>query len=106
MRKLLVILVSVVLSFSAARAQKITGLVKDDLGKGIDKATVSLLRAKDSSVIKLAVSGADGKFSFQTSSGKFLVRVSHVGYAPKYSGIVEVSGDVEVPAIQLAKAAS
>jgi hypothetical protein len=72
----------------------------------MEKTTVSLLRAKDSSVVKLAVSAADGKFSFQSSPGKFLVSVSNIGYARRYSGIFEVSGDVEVPAIQMVKAAT
>lgn len=106
MRKLFVFIAGLGLSFSTVQAQKFSGMVKDELGKSLDKATVSLLRAKDSSVVKLAVSGADGKFSFQSASGKFLVAVSHVGYMPRYSGSFEVSGDVEIPAIQMAKAAT
>ncbi|HEY6062299.1 MAG TPA: TonB-dependent receptor [Chitinophagaceae bacterium] len=81
-------------------------MVKDELGKGMEKTTVSLLRAKDSSVVKLAVTGVDGRFSFQSGTGKFLVSVSHIGYKPHYSGIVDVSGNVEIPAIQMDKAAT
>jgi hypothetical protein len=106
MRKLFVFIAGLGLSFSTIQAQKVSGVVKDESGKGLEKTTVSLLRAKDSSVVKLAVSGTDGKFSFQSASGKFLVSVSHVGYIPRYSIVFEVSGDVEVPVIQMAKAAS
>jgi iron complex outermembrane receptor protein len=106
MRKLIVFIAGLFISFSTVQAQRISGIVKDELGKGLDKTTVSLLRAKDSSVVKLAVSGTDGKFSFQTSSGKFLVSVSHVGYMSGYSGIIDVSGDMEIPAIQMTKAAT
>jgi len=106
MRKLFVFFSVLGLLFSTVQAQKISGVVKDELGKGIEKTTVTLLRAKDSSVVKLAVSGTDGRFSFQSGSGKFLVSVSHVGYMPMYSGIIEVAGDVDVPAIQMTKAAT
>jgi hypothetical protein len=40
------------LSFSTVQAQKVSGFVKDELGKGLEKTTISLLRAKDSSVVK------------------------------------------------------
>lgn len=106
MRKLFMFFMALGLSFSAVQAQKISGMVTDESGKGMDKTTVSLLRAKDSSVVKLAVSGADGKFSFQSGSGKFLVSVTHIGYMPKYSAVFEVSGDLAVPAIQMVKAAT
>jgi iron complex outermembrane receptor protein len=106
MRKIFVFIMSTCLTFFSVQAQKISGIVTDELGKGLDKATVSLLRAKDSSVVKLAISGAEGRFSFQSFLGKFLVSVSHVGYMPKYSGSFELSGDVEIPAIQMTKAAT
>jgi hypothetical protein len=106
MRKLVVLFAIVSLSFSAAQAQKISGLVKDEQGKGLEKTTVSLLRAKDSSVVKLSVTGNDGRFSVQSVFGNFLVSISHVGYKPQYSKPFEVSGDVEIPAIQMAKAAA
>ena len=106
MRKLFVFIAGLGLSFSTIKAQKISGLVKDESGKGLEKTTVSLLRAKDSSVVKLAVSATDGKFSFQSSPGKFLVSVSHIGYTPMYSGSFEVSGDVEIPVVQMTKMAT
>lgn len=106
MRKLFVFITVLGLSFSKVQAQKISGMAKDESGKGVDKATVSLLQAKDSSVVKLAVTGADGKFSFQSASGKYLLSVSHINYMPGYSGIIEVNGDVEVPTIKMAKAAT
>ena len=71
-------------------AQKISGVVKDDQGKGLEKITISLLLAKDSSVIKLSVTGKDGAFAFQLGSGNYLVSTSHVGYAPQYSKPFEV----------------
>ena len=108
MRKLFVFFSVLGLSFSTVQAQKISGMVKDEQGAVLDKTTVSLLRAKDSSVVKLSVTGSDGRFSFQSTSGNYLVSVSHIGYAPQYSKpfAVAVAGDVEVAAIQMAKTAS
>jgi hypothetical protein len=103
MRKLVVLFAIVGLSFSAAQAQKISGIIKDEQGKGLEKTTVSLLRAKDSSVIKLAVTNNDGAFVFQTIAGKYLVSISHVGYMPKYSVPFEVSGDITIPVMQMIK---
>ncbi len=103
MRKLAVLFVSLGL-FTAAQAQKITGIVKDEKGKGLEKTTVSLLRAKDSSVIKLSVTNNDGLYSFQSVAGSYLLSTSHVGYANTYSKIFEVGGaDVAVPEINMAK---
>ena len=68
---------------SAATAQQVSGTVKDTQGKGIDKATVSLLREKDSSIVKLEVTGENGKYSFGLSqNGKYLISASHAGFEP------------------------
>ncbi len=97
MRKLVLFLAGAVLLSSAAMAQQITGVVKDGQGKGIEKATVSLLRSKDSSVIKLAATAASGKYSFAVpGAGTYLVSATHVGYSPVYSAPVEVSGSAEI----------
>ncbi len=108
MRKFFVFLVSGLLLSAAVNAQKVTGMVKDDQGKGIDKSTASLLRAKDSSVVKLAVTSSDGKFSFQANPGSYLVSTSHVGHATAYSKVFEVSGsgDLDLGTITIIKAAT
>lgn len=73
---------------SAATAQQITGAVKDTHGKDIENATVSLLRGKDSSVIKLAVTAVGGKYSFAApGAGTYLISATHVGYSPVYSAL-------------------
>lgn len=93
MRKQILFLALTILFVSAVSAQKVTGFVKDPEGKGIDKTTVSLLRAKDSSVVKLAVTDNTGKFTFENTPGKYLVGVSHVGYLPQKSAIFDLSTD-------------
>jgi iron complex outermembrane recepter protein len=107
MRKIISFVVSAIFLVSAASAQKVTGAVKDQQGKGLEKSTVSLLRAKDSSVIKLAVTSDDGRFSIDAAApGKYLVSSSHVGYAIAYSAPFEISGsgDMKLQDISMIKA--
>lgn len=104
MRKLFMLLLSAGLFTSAIKAQKISGTVKDELGKGLDKTTVSLLRGKDSSSIKLAVTDNEGKYSFSNEPGQYLISVSHVGYFPLYSQKFELtSSDFTVPELKMIK---
>ena len=105
MRKFTILLFVSFLLASAISAQKVTGVILDQQGKGLEKSTVSLLKAKDSAVVKLAVTGGDGRFSFSAEPGDYLVNVTHVGYTPVYSKKIEVSGSgsVEVGNIEMAK---
>ncbi|HEV3252504.1 MAG TPA: hypothetical protein VGZ71_16200, partial [Puia sp.] len=43
----------------------ISGNVNDEKQKAIESATVSLLKAKDSGLIKLAICDKDGKYVFE-----------------------------------------
>ncbi|HEV8284015.1 MAG TPA: TonB-dependent receptor [Chitinophagaceae bacterium] len=98
-----------VLSFLAAAsgfAQQVSGNIKDQEGKALSGSTISLLNAKDSSVVKLAVTNSDGRFSFAgIKSGGYLVSASHVGYKAGYSVHFECSGagETTVPSLQLNK---
>ncbi len=86
-------------------AQQVAGVVNDGQGKPISGSTVSLLRSKDSLVLKYAVTQDDGGFNFDnTKEGHYLVGVSYVGYAPAYSAAFQVSGkDIKLPPIALSK---
>ncbi|MDB5200810.1 MAG: outer rane beta-barrel protein [Ferruginibacter sp.] len=104
MRKLLSCLFCTMV-FAAANAQKISGSIKEDNGKSSNGATISLLRAKDSGVVKYTVTKDDGKFEFSgITAGNYLVSASHIGYTPQYSSAIQLSGsDVSVPPITLNK---
>jgi len=66
-------------------AQQISGSIRDSQKNAISASTASLLRGKDSVIVKLATSDKDGHFAFQDiKAGRYLVRISHVGYANKY----------------------
>lgn len=105
MRKLPLLAVALLASL-APFAQDVTGVIKDDSGKPVNGSTVSLLHAKDSSVVKLAVTKEDGRFRFsETKQGAYLLSASYVGFAPAYSSGFSVEGaDVTLPAISLTRA--
>jgi hypothetical protein len=98
MRKLIIILTAAfsLLSFDSqaqTKSGKVTGSVIDGNTKTIESATITLLRAKDSSVIKMGVADKTGKFSFENvPDGKYVVSISAIGHKTGYSEIFEVTG--------------
>lgn len=103
MRKLLLAVVTVLVAFSADAQVK--GRVTDAEGKPLAGATISLL--KDSVVVKLAVSLADGSFSISgIKEGKYHVTASHVGFVTSASASFQGNTDVSIPELRLKKAAA
>ncbi len=106
-KTLLLILMLAGISTAGLRAQKVSGHVTDDQNKPLEKSTVSLLRSKDSAIVKISLTGQDGDYSFNAAGGTYLISVTHVGYITKYSTPFTVSGNpVSVPAFQLGKMTS
>lgn len=104
MRIALSLLFALLTAFGA-QAQQITGTARDAEGKPVNGATVSLL--KETAVVKLAVTKENGAFAFAgIKEGTYRVSVSHVSFAPTQSEPFTVAAaDVQVPTLQLAKAA-
>lgn len=83
----------------------IKGIVREK-DNALASATVSLLRAKDSSLVKLALSGKDGHYEFNgIKTGSYLVSVTSIGYANYFSTPFDLKQDFEVPAITMTPAA-
>jgi outer membrane receptor protein involved in Fe transport len=96
MKRFLSVLTAVLLCNSVILAQakngQITGAIKDADQKAVISATVSLLNAKDSSVMKLAVSDKQGNFEFdKLADGKYLVSITSAGLAKSVSQVFELS---------------
>lgn len=90
-------------------AQTIKGYIKDNEDKPLANATVSLLRMKDSSVAKLAVTDKEGKFTMAgIKDGRYRLMAAYVGHGNGFSAPFEVSGtgEINAPAIALAKKGS
>ncbi|MES2329546.1 MAG: TonB-dependent receptor [Bacteroidota bacterium] len=72
-------------------AGKVSGVVSSSQ-KTVESASVGLLRAKDSAVVKLAVSDKTGHFEVEkVADGKYLVVVQSVGYVKYYSEVFTIS---------------
>jgi hypothetical protein len=60
---------------------RVGGLVLDEEKKPLDFATISLLNASDSALLRTAVSGLDGKYFFENlSAGSYRIQISMVGF--------------------------
>ena len=96
MRKFLTLFIAIItLSFSS-QAQKgagrVSGQVIDGNTKTIEAATITLLRAKDSSVAKLSAANKDGNFVFENvADGKYLVSITAVGHTKGFSETFEIT---------------
>ena len=85
MKKILLAITIQVLGIGTLKAQQIKGIVKDEQNQFINNATVSLLKAKDSSIVKLALT-KEGSFVFNAETkDSLLISVSHVGHETYYS---------------------
>jgi len=85
--------ITIGMSSYAQTGGKISGSIKDGGNqKVIDAASISLLRAKDSSLVKAAVTDKDGNFSFEDiKDGSYLVLGTSVGHVKVYSNTFAIS---------------
>lgn len=78
----------------AQQTGKITGTLKSADNKPIDAATVTLLRSKDSVLVKISVSDKSGVFEFEhIKTGKYFITADAVGYTKLSGPAFEVTGD-------------
>lgn len=82
------------IAFSQTKIGKISGSITDESQKPLQSVSVSLLRAKDSSLVKIAVTDKEGKYEFEKiAEGKFLLSVSSVGFQKKFGQSLEITAD-------------
>ena len=97
MKKIFSLLAGITIGMSSfaqsATGGKITGSIKDGGNqKIIDAASVSLLKAKDSALVKVAVTDKDGNFAFENiKDGNYLVLATSIGHVKTYSSSVTIS---------------
>ncbi|MEO5646970.1 MAG: outer membrane beta-barrel family protein [Chitinophagaceae bacterium] len=88
----------------AQTSGKISGSIKDGgIQKTIDAASISLLRSKDSSLVKISITDKEGDFLFENvKDGDYLVMATSTGYKKTYSSNVGINGNsVSVGVLQL-----
>lgn len=101
----LILLAALVMTAGNALAQcRITGRVLDKPSReGIEYATISILKASDSSLVNGAVSDTRGHFSVaKLAYGKYLIRITFIGYE-EYASATPVTLSTSHPTFDLGK---
>ena len=81
-------------NFETFAQGKISGQITDDKNKIVEFASVTLLKAKDSTLVKGALSDQNGSFEFEKiASGEYLVNVSQMGYKKFYTPRFSLDSD-------------
>ena len=87
---------------------KVTGLLLDENGKPMDYATVSLLKAQDSSIVKGTLSNEAGAYIFDhINTGAYIIKASVVGYEKAITKVFTVtaaSPTITLPVLKMATA--
>lgn len=91
------------LGLLAQTAPSVKGTVTDESGKAIAAATVSLLKSKDSTLYKAAVTDKNGEYEFvAVPAGSYRISVSSVGFGKTLSpAFTTADGQTSAPAIAL-----
>lgn len=95
------------LTLSTASGQALTrgtvnGQVETATGKALEFTTMMLLKAKDSTLVKGAISDVEGKFAFENvGAGRYVVAAQQIGYRKTYSAPFAI--DEAQPALELSK---
>ena len=103
MRHLIFLLIA---SLLAAQSEaQVNGSVKDQQGQPIKSATISLLAAKDSAVVKLAASKENGTYTFANiKEGNYLLKASSAEYEAAYSTPFELTAaPISIPDIKMTR---
>ena len=93
--KRLIVLVFTILSVAAVAQQGgVRGKVVDARsGENIEYANVALLRASDSTLVNGTVSESNGSFALTAPYGRYVLRVTFMGYDAYYHSNVVVLND-------------
>ncbi|HEY4652821.1 MAG TPA: carboxypeptidase-like regulatory domain-containing protein, partial [Pontibacter sp.] len=79
--------------FATNALAQLKGTLKDESGSALPYANVTLLHLPDSAGLTGAMSADDGSFTIPAPApGKYILRVSMIGYIPHYTSAFQVSG--------------
>jgi hypothetical protein len=104
------ILISVFLTGFQVNAQNggtVSGNVQDNNAKALPTVNVSLLKAKDSSLVKTEIADANGHFEIKAkTAGTYLISYTNLGFEKAYSKLFELKNDQKLvlPDISLQQA--
>jgi hypothetical protein len=104
--KMSTLLLCLLISSLLSNAQTITGMVKDDGGNLLTGATVAIKKVKDSTLVKLGVTNASGRYQFnKIPAGSYFINYSFIGHITANSVNIEVEDGavIQVPETRLIK---
>lgn len=105
MQKIYFLILSFISLSGMVTAQTKTGSLDGAVhsgSKAVDNATVSLLKQKDSSLVKAEVSRADGTFDMDhLREGNFILAISKVGYQTFYKEVTIGAGNLKIGTLEL-----
>ncbi len=106
MKQLLLSILAIATAFSNLNAQKISGLVQQANGQPVEFATVTLHRSQDSTLVKGALTGEDGRYEIrEVSAGSYFLKTNAIGMGEGASPIFEYKdGDKTLEPIQIENA--
>ena len=98
-----ILLIFTAFAFAQTPNGTITGSITDGGNqKIIDAASVSLFKAKDSSLVKINLADATGHFIFdQVPLGKYYLLATSIGHSKTYSKVIEIKDGATVSAGEL-----
>jgi iron complex outermembrane receptor protein len=98
---LILLIVSIV---GSTQTGKVRVVITNEQKSPLEAATAELLRAKDSALVKTAISDKSGVAEMESlRPGQYLLRVTMVNHQPRYSQSFEVNDrSLDIPAIVLA----
>lgn len=83
-------------SLAQTSTSKISGKVIDGNEKTIEAATITLIKAIDSSVVKVSVADKTGNYHFENiPAGKYMVSISAVGHQKGFTETIELKSDAD-----------
>lgn len=99
------ILFSILATAQSTGRGKIKIIITNEKSIALENATVELIKAKDSSLVKVAITDKTGAAEFEKISfGSYLLKATMVNYGPQYSSVAELSEsneDINVPSLTL-----
>jgi hypothetical protein len=97
-----IIYVSTYINPVFAQTFSIRGVIADQTKAGVPGVNVKLLKAADSTLIKVEVSDSQGKFIFENlPSGQYQLVTSSIGFKPYKSGVLDAGKNLELGTITL-----
>lgn len=93
MKQFLLPLLALVAVFNTVNAQIISGLVQQSNGHPVEFATVTLHKSQDSTLVKGALSGIDGRYEISgATAGTYFLKTNAVGMGSGYSPAFDYDG--------------